>query len=266
VSSPRPDRGTARWGSFCYVPALFLLLALVPMESPGATTVAQMLRAEISLQREAIQGLVRKLEESQTLLESSWSRVDRLALDLVRAQQEGEDAESLASRDADLRDAEGELMMRLFACQRIRASLETARSRIASLEREIKKLEAGGRDEEDPISGRWKLVVDPGGLDGEMELTLNGTLISGTYHLRGGWFGSFRGTLVSGRVRLERVDSRLGYASVFYGELTKDDPPRLQGTWEGTHLSAGQPSAGTWVAEKIEETKDSELGPGYPEP
>ena len=109
-------------------------------------------------------------------------------------------------------------------------------------------------------------MVDPGGLEGEMELNLEGTLINGTYHLQGGWFGSFRGTLVSRRVRLERVDSKLGFTSIFYGELTEDDPPRLQGTWEGTHLSSGQPSGGTWVAEKINPTEDNEAAPGYPEP
>jgi len=266
VSFQRADRGTARWDLLRIVLVIGLLLVLVPVGPACGATVAQMLRAELEVQNGMVRDLVKKLEESQILLEDSWSRVDRLALDLVRAQQEGEDAESLVSRDADLRDAEGELMMRLFACQRIRASLATIRNHIASLEREVKKLEAGAADHKDPISGRWKLVVDPGGLEGEMELTLNGTLVDGIYQLQGGWFGSFRGTLVAGRVRLERVDSRLGFASVFYGELTHDDPPRLQGTWEGTHLSAGQPSVGTWVAEKINETQDIRTGSGYPEP
>ena len=243
-----------------------LLLVLLAVGGVQGATVTRMLRAELEVQRATVRDLLKQLEGAQTELEESWSRVDRLALDLLRAQRDGEDSQSLASRDSDVRDAEGELMMRLFACQRIRASLTTARRRIVNLERELKKLEAGEGNREDPISGRWKLVVDPGGLEGQMELNLKGTLIDGTYHLQGGWFGSFRGTLVAGRVRLERVDSRLGFAAVFYGELTDDEPPRLQGTWEGTHLTAGQPSSGTWLAEKIDETQDSGTGSEYPGP
>ncbi len=247
--------------------ALAVMLAVLSVGVPAhGATVTQMLRAELQVQRGTLRGLVQELQQSQSQLEDSWDRVDRLAQDLVRAQQEGEDAESLASRDADLRDAEGELMMRLFACQRVRSNLAMTRERIAGLERELKNLEARGGEHSDPISGRWKVIVDPGGLEGEMELHLNGTLVDGIYHLQGGWFGSLRGTLVAGKVRLERVDSKLGFAAVYYGKLINDDPPRLQGTWDGTHLTAGQASAGTWVAEKIKESEDTGPGPGYPEP
>lgn len=241
------------------------LLLLVAGTVRGAT-VTDMLRAEISVQQTTLKSLIEALNRSQGELEDSWARVDRLAQDLVRAQQEGETPESLASRDADLRDAEGELMMRLFACQRIRSNLSMTRERIAGLEEELKKLESPAGAQADPISGRWKVVVDPGGLEGEMELHLNGTLIDGTYHLSGGWFGSLRGTLVAGKVRLERVDSKLGFAAVYYGELIEGEPARLQGTWDGTHLSAGQPSGGTWVAEKIAESEDTASESGYSEP
>jgi len=247
--------------------ALATTLAVLSVGVPArSATVTQMLRAELQVQRGTLRGLVQELQQSQSLLEDSWERVDRSAQDLVRAQQEGEDAESLASRDADLRDAEGELMMRLFACQRVRSKLAMARERISGLVEELKNLEARGGEHEDPISGRWKVIVDPGGLKGELELHLNGTLVDGIYHLEGGWFGSLRGTLVAGRVRLERVDSKLGLAAVYYGKLTNDDPPRLQGTWDGTHLTSGQPSAGTWVAEKIKEAEDTGSESGYPEP
>ena len=75
-------------------------------------------------------------------------------------------------------------------------------------------------------------------------LTLShGTLVTGTDSPAGGWNGSFRGTLVAGKVRLERIDSQIGFAAIFYGRLVSaGSSSRLEGTWEGD--TARQRSAG----------------------
>jgi hypothetical protein len=66
-----------------------------------------------------------------------------------------------------------------------------------------------------------------------------------------------RGTLVSGKVRLERIDSQVGYAATLYAKLTvRAAESRLEGTWEATQLSAGLPSGGSWYAERLEEVAE----------
>jgi hypothetical protein len=85
-------------------------------------------------------------------------------------------------------------------------------------------------------------------------LQQQGTLVSGTYALSGGFSGSFRGTLVAGKVRLERIDSQIGFAAIFYGRLLGQGRNlRLQGNWEATQLASGLPSNGNWSARKTEE-------------
>jgi len=243
--------------------AASLCVLLWALPSPASGSLVQVLKGQIGVQQQILERAIGDLEVQQADLREAWSRVDRLAADLLRAQKDGESAASLRLRDDDLRQAEGDLLMRLFACQQLRGTIAAARDRLGTLEEELARLEGSEVTEEDPLSGRWRVVMEPGGQKGEMALELNGTLLQGTYFLDGGWFGSLRGTFVAGKVRLERVDSQLGFMAVYYGSLKRGRPSRLEGTWEGTHLSAGIPSGGTWVAERIED--DSEDS-GYPEP
>ena len=246
------------------VAAAVIAATLVPAGTARAAgSLVQVLRGQVGVQRQILQRAIRDLEQQQADLREAWSRVERLSADFLRAQKDGESAESLRLRDDDLRQAEGDLLMRLFACQQLRGTIAAARDRLGTLEEELARLEGSGETEEDPLSGRWRLVMEPGGQKGEMALELNGTLLEGTYFLDGGWFGSLRGTFVAGKVRLERVDSQLGFMAVYYGELKPGRPSRLEGTWEGTHLSAGIPSGGTWIAERIEDESEES---GYPEP
>ncbi len=253
-------RGTAAAAVIATVCALVLACASI---AGASGSLVQVLRGQVAVQQQILDRAITDLEQQQADLREAWSRVDRLAADLLRAQKDGESAESLRLRDDDLRQAEGDLLMRLFACQQLRGTIAAARDRLGTLQVELARLEGEGETEEDPLSGRWTVVMEPGGQKGEMALELNGTLLQGTYFLDGGWFGSLRGTFVAGKVRLERVDSQLGFMAVYYGELKRGRPSRLEGTWEGTHLSAGIPSGGTWVAERIEDTGEET---GYPEP
>jgi len=101
----------------------------------------------------------------------------------------------------------------------------------------------------DPVSGTWRVSVRPQNQSGTWELTLNGTLVSGTYKMdgSGGAAGSFRGTYSDNRLRLERVDSRRGFDSVFLGSV--DSPTgRMGGTWTAQDLASGQPAQGDWSA------------------
>ncbi|MGH9442961.1 MAG: hypothetical protein ACRD16_11890 [Thermoanaerobaculia bacterium] len=123
--------------------------------------------------------------------------------------------------------------------------ISDVRERIADLEKD-----SGGRGRrEDLLSGDWKFRVDPGEQEGDLHLSLDGTLVSGDYTLEGGFLGSVRGTLVSDRLKFDRIDSRLGLSAVYYGRLSRDGLS-LSGTWESTDVSGGSPSSGTWSARK----------------
>ena len=104
----------------------------------------------------------------------------------------------------------------------------------------------------DAVSGRWSVLLDPGAQRGVFRMTLEGTIVSGEYTLDGGFSGSLRGTLVSDRLRLERVDSSLGFSAIFYGRVARDGSS-IAGTWEATTFGSGAIGAGIWRAVREEE-------------
>jgi len=237
------------------VKRLFLIVMLTAFALPAmaAAPMVQVLREELRIQEDILDADVEELGSRQDQIDAAWNRVERLAADLIRAQQEGEDSASLRLRDEDLRTAEAELLMHVLEAQRQRRTVIATKSMIERKYAELRRLTGGQGVEPDPLSGRWRIVLEPGALNGIMTLELNGTLVSGTYRLDGGWGGSLRGTLVADKVRLERIDSQIGFASILYGKLeARRRPPRLAGTWEATQLASGLPSAGSWLAERIE--------------
>ncbi len=161
--------------------------------------------------------------------------------------------ESLRLRDDDLRKAETELLAAMFEAQQARSAIVENRTMIASIELEVRALaaEIGGPDA--PLTGAWHFVVEPG-QEGTAYILQQGTLVTGTYSLSGGFSGSFRGTFVAGKVRLERIDSQYGFAAIYYGRLVgRGRNSRLQGNWEATQLTSGLPSMGNWTATRIVE-------------
>ena len=124
------------------------------------------------------------------------------------------------------------------------------RTMLAAIDVEVRRLAAAVGAAEQPLNGTWRLVMESG-QEGLVHLQQQGTLVSGTYAFSGGFTGSLRGTFVSGKVRLERIDSQIGFAAIFYGEVNlKADPDVIQGRWEATQLATGLPSAGGWRASR----------------
>ncbi len=145
--------------------------------------------------------------------------------------------------------------------QEVRALLEKRRllaDRIVERRRSIVGLEAElqTRKPSDAVSGRWSVLLDPGAQRGVFRMTLDGTIVSGEYTLDGGFSGSLRGTLVNDRLRLERVDSRLGFSAIFYGRVARD-ATSIAGTWEATTFGTGAAGAGIWKAVREEEKEES---------
>ena len=97
----------------------------------------------------------------------------------------------------------------------------------------------------DPLTGRWQVTILPQNLTAVFDLRLDGTVVSGTYQVAGSTGGSFRGSLASGHLRLERLDARGGFDSVWAGTVAAD---RIAGTWMSNELVTGQPNRGDWTA------------------
>ena len=83
----------------------------------------------------------------------------------------------------------------------------------------------------------------PRELRGAFSLVQDGTLVTGTYRLEGGWTGSLQGTLVNRKVFLVRIDSRLGRSMEFEGRLSEDGST-VQGTWLNYDLAGADGAEG----------------------
>jgi len=211
--------------------------------------VAESLREQAKVRESLLAKQLQDLGDMREELREIWTRLEQQTGGMLRAQQES--VESLRLRDTDLRKAETELLAALFEAQQKRSSMIENRTMIASIELEVRRLaaEVGGPDA--PLTGAWRFAVEPG-QEGVGYIQQQGTLVTGTYSLSGGFTGSFRGTFVAGKVRLERIDSQYGFAAIFYGRLVgRGKNARLQGNWEATQLSSGLPSIGTWTATRI---------------
>jgi hypothetical protein len=232
--------------------AVSTLAGLAAATSPLAISLRQSLDIEYAIQDEERQQLNRRLN----LMTDAWQRVRRGTADYKVAVNDGESAESLRLRDEDLRVAESELLMHLLDSQNVRRTILASVVASQKLEEQLERIEGDLRPADDPLSGLWTLTIEPGGLEGIMALNLDGTLVQGTYQLSGGWSGSLKGTLVAGKVRLERIDAQLGYVAVLYGGLRiQGQDVALQGRWEATQLATGLPAAGTWVGERLDDTE-----------
>lgn len=244
---------------FIQVWRLALTLACVAILAPAveAQSSSRTLRQQVRIQEELLRSDLQELEDERARMQEAWVRVGRGIADMVAALEQGESLESLKLRDEDLRLAESELTMEIHTVQRLRRKILEVETLIAVTEDEIRRLERVAGPESDPLSGTWKLVFEPGGQEGLMFLRLDGTLVQGTYRLSGDWNGSLRGSLVSGKVRLERVDSQMGFVATLYGKLIGEgDAARLEGSWEATQLAVGMASGGSWLAERVDESQE----------
>ena len=145
--------------------------------------------------------------------------------------------------------------------QEVRGLLERRRTiadRIVERRRTIAALEAdlSGKRTADALTGRWSFLQEPGEQKGVFRMSLDGTIVSGEYTLEGGYSGSLRGTLVNDRLRLERVDSKLGFSTIYYGRVAREGAS-IAGTWEATSFGGGAPGAGRWRAVRDEEKEEA---------
>lgn len=234
-----------------------LLAALLAIVAPSSSDaqVADSLREQIRVREIVLEGQLEDLAEARQQLRELWSQLELQSGNLMRAQREGETVDSLRLRDEDLRRIESEFLGAISGFQQERRSALEHRTMLAAMATEVERLSVEVGEAEAPLTGTWRLVVEPG-QDGTAYFQQQGTLVTGTYALTGGFTGSFRGTLVAGKVRLERIDSQIGFAAIFYGRLVGQGRNlRLQGNWEATQLASGLASAGNWTGTKVRESE-----------
>ncbi len=245
--------------------AATLLVAVVlaaparPAGPPRDDSVLVVLSISLEMERK---GALEDLED----FDRSTNRLARAEGDLTAAVQKyarlvkdgGAGRQAVLSAEDAVADAEG----------RVRGEQERRRSlavrigervrRIAALREEILRRREAGKSAEDPLSGRWDVIVNPGPRRGLFRLVLDGTLVWGEYTLEGGFRGSLRGTFVADRLSLERIDSEQGLDARFWGALNRSQK-KITGTWEQTALApAVGPVAGSWTAVPAKETEEGE--------
>lgn len=149
------------------------------------------------------------------------------------------------------------LTARLLAEERTRTELfgqiRSAVDGVRHAVRRVRVLEAGlgdaSRDRasdprDDGLTGSWRFRID-GGEPGSVELVQEGTSLLGTYRLDGGFTGNLEGTRIGSRIRLVRIDARLGKTAELEGKII-DGGGEIRGTWQSFELAGAEPAAGTF--------------------
>ena len=227
-----------------------LLLWPAPVRSADPSDAA---RAELARERRRLAADVARLADISKRLDAALSVLEnasRAVADGVSRSDVG--ADELARREDAVSDAEED----------VRSLLEKRRlvaDRVVDRKRSIALLEGdlSTRKPADALTGRWTVSIDPGDQRGVFRLSLDGAIVSGDYSLEGGYSGSLKGTLVNDKLRLERVDSKLGFSAVYVGRLARDGGS-IAGTWESVSFGDGGPAQGRWAAVREEEKEGSQ--------
>lgn len=209
-------------------------------------------KAELARERRRLVTDTKSLADLSRRLETALSQLAAASRAVAEAAGRSDSGpDEIARREDAVSDSE----------QEVRSLLERRRllaDRIVERRRTIIALEGDltARKPADAVSGRWAVTLDPGAQRGVFRMTLDGAIVSGDYVLDGGYTGSLRGTLVSDRLRIERVDSRLGFSAVYYGRVARD-ATSIAGTWEATTFGSGAAGAGVWKAVREDEREEN---------
>ncbi len=224
--------------------ALFLFAATAV--SLSADSLSDGIRADVSRERRRLSADAKSLADATRRLEAAMSQVAAAARSVSEgAARSDVAADELSRREEALATSEQEVRSLLERRRLLADRIVERRRSIAALDAEL-----ASKRPSDALTGRWAVIVEPGEQKGTFRISLDGTLVTGEYSLEGGYTGSLRGTLVNDRLRVERVDSKLGFSTVYFGRVGRDGS--LAGTWEATTFGTGGPGSGRWRAVRDE--------------
>ena len=255
-----------------FIPLLVLLTVLTPAPVTGQEVddlrgllppdellrpealLGALISIEVDRQIEA-DGLVVELGRLNRLRGRRDQALDVLAslyadLDLVFNTAEGADRPvEMESLEENLRMAELRVQMLGDEGRDLRQRIEARRSRLLALIERTDQLVATLPDDTDSLTGVWDVRMVPTGEHGVFTLFQSGTVLSGEYALSGGWHGSLQGTVVGGKIFVERIDAVKGRFSTLTGNLNAEGTA-VRGTWTERDLTADRPTEGSWLADK----------------
>jgi hypothetical protein len=209
-------------------------------------------KAELARERRRQVSDARSLSDTSRRLETALNQLAAASRSVAEAAARTDvPPDEIARREDAVSESEQEVRALLEKRRLLADRLVERRRTIIALEAELQTKKPA-----DAVSGRWAVTLDPGALRGVFRMTLDGAIVTGDYTLDGGYSGSLRGTLVSDRLRLERVDSTLGFSTIYYGRLAKDSAS-IAGTWEATTFGSGSASSGVWKAVREEEREEN---------
>jgi len=190
--------------------------------------------------------LARRFEEIRVLIEAAGGVTSGAALDQM---------------EEEVRALEAEVA---FSSQRIRALRDTVRAweeQIRMGEQRLAELTAQLPGPSESLSGLWDVTLAPGGSRAVFALRQSGTVLAGEYLQNGGHHGSLQGTLVSGKVFMSRIDSRLGRSMELEGTVNRTGT-LIRGTWQSMDVSGGRPGSGAWQARRRSGAEAEGVFPG----
>lgn len=217
-------------------------------------TVVRHLEVEAELAEKQAASLLERYRAARGREEAARAREAEAAGELdARLARETVSVDELEALERDLGEARAAAEAASAQAAQLRRQLFELRRRQALLASELDRLRGGPADLPDPLTGAWNLALQPGDHRGLLDLSLDGTILSGTLGLDDGSFGSVRGSLTRGAVRLERLSAEGGLDLVLEGRL---DPSSgtLSGTWRPLVLGRGEGPGGTWRATRARET------------
>lgn len=238
---------------------LVALAGVVLAVPAAAQTVVRHLEVEAMLADRQAAVILERYEAARARQQAARSRAEELAAQLDRRLrgeeepgQESAGPEGLAALERRVTEVELAAEGAEGAVRDLRRQLLAVTLRRAIIGAELRRHRAGPEGVPDPLTGAWEVTLQPGDNEGLMDLTLDGTRVTGTLGLDDGSFGSVEGTLTGGSLRLQRVSAEEGLDLVLEGRVDPESG-RLSGTWRPLVLGQGEPPGGTWTARRTSE-------------
>ena len=240
------------------IPTLLLGVAFSPGRAqdwlPGESLRMAIFNLEVTLevQRSALESELDRLNGEMVRREGIYAALARRFEEIRALATAADGATSGAALDQmedEVRALEAEAASSSQRIRVLRDSVRAQEEQIQAGEQRLAELAAQLPGPSESLSGLWDVTLAPGGSRAVFALRQSGTVLAGEYLQDGGHHGSLQGTLVSGKVFMSRIDSRLGRSMELEGTVNRAGT-LIRGTWQSMDVSGGRPGSGAWQARR----------------
>ncbi|MCI4398895.1 MAG: hypothetical protein JHC34_08655 [Acidobacteria bacterium] len=225
--------------------------ALMVMAGFGAMALEP---GSVESQRMRAMALDAIVQAKQASIQASWKEIASLEAQIAQlpsADSSDGDAHNMDKARELLQAAEKRRVLEERRLELLReitsgyAELQSARQMLSEVRSQL-------RQNQQVLDGHWAVTIMPSGVRGDFYLSQNGTLVSGEYRLENGQTGNLQGTLIAGHLLLDRTDSSLGKIGRYEAQVMKDQNS-LRGTWYSYDVMSGQPLTGAFAMDRVQE-------------